>query len=81
MSDKRFEDWEDVDCNGCEHYWDNSCDGTDTPKSCNCYKANRSVVIPNQIKRLEKSVKWITWCGIITDLALLLHILDHIIGG
>lgn len=59
MSDlKRFEDWEQVDCNGCGRYWDSSCDGAskDTKKPCNSYLATRSVVIPAKINELQTEI-------------------------
>ena len=58
---KRFEDWEDVDCNQCARYWDDSCDGVSkgSKKPCNSFIATRSVVIPERIERLEKAVKWL----------------------
>lgn len=61
MSDtpKRFEDWEEVDCNDCSHYWDSSCDGVSKGSrvGCNSYLATRGVVIPEKINSLEKQVK------------------------
>lgn len=62
-SNKRFSDWEDVDCNSCSHYWDSSCDGASKRrrKPCNSFLAQRSVIIPEQIKRLQKAVKLIWW--------------------
>lgn len=58
---KRFSDWEEVDCNDCTHYWDSSCDGATRGSrvGCNSYLATRSIVIPHQIKRLENRVAWI----------------------
>lgn len=58
---KRFEDWEDVDCNECERYWDSSCDGVSkgSYKPCNSFLATRSVVIPAKIKALEGRVRWL----------------------
>jgi hypothetical protein len=57
-----FSEWEDCDCNECEHYWDSSCDGVakGTKKPCGQFSATRSVIIPEQIKRLTKVVKWIS---------------------
>lgn len=68
MSDlKRFEDWEQVDCNDCSHYWDSSCDGVSkgsrTP--CNSFLATRSVVLPEKIKQLEFRVNVLEWATII----------------
>lgn len=56
-----FSEWEDCDCNECEHYWDSSCDGVDKgkKKQCSQFSATRSVIIPEQIKRLKKAVKLI----------------------
>ena len=56
---KRFEDWEEVDCNDCVHYWDSSCDGAkkDTRMPCNSFLATRSIVIPEKQKALEKAFK------------------------
>lgn len=63
MSDtpKRFEEWEEVDCNECARYWDSSCDGnlTDSRVGCNSYLATRSVVLPAKLKSLEKRVLYL----------------------
>lgn len=58
---KRFEDWYEVDCNECSHYWDNSCDGAckGSQKPCNSFLATRSVVIPAQIKSLKSQLRWL----------------------
>ena len=60
---KRFEDWEEVDCNDCSHYWDSSCDGVSKGSrvGCNSYLATRSIVIPHRVNALEKRVKWLEW--------------------
>jgi hypothetical protein len=56
---KRFEDWEEVDCNECARYWDSSCDGAKkgSKMPCNSFLATRSVVIPQRLERLEKAIK------------------------
>ena len=77
MSDlKRFEDWEQVDCNECARYWDSSCDGVskDTKKPCNSYLATRSVVIPAKIKKLEDEVASIRVACLISNIVLLAFI-------
>ena len=60
MSDtpKRFEDWEEVDCNECGRYWTDQCDGAkkDSKRLCNSYLPTRTVVIPEKLKALEKRV-------------------------
>ena len=62
MRSKRFEDWEEVDCNDCSHYWDSSCDGASKGSrvGCNSFLATRKVVIPEKINALEKRVKTLT---------------------
>ena len=74
-----FSEWEECDCNQCERYWDSSCDGVkkNKRKSCNAFMATRSVIIPEQIKDLQKRFKWLTWFMIAVDVSLILHI----IGG
>jgi predicted ABC-type exoprotein transport system permease subunit len=60
---KRFDDWDEVvECNNCAHYWDDTCDGVskDKTKKCVSYKATRSVVIPQQIKSLDKRLTIVT---------------------
>ena len=65
MSDtpKRFEDWREVNCNDCQHYWDSSCDGASRGSKigCNSYLATRSIVIPEKVNWLEKRVKQLEW--------------------
>lgn len=58
-STKRFEDWEEVNCNECARYWDSSCDGVnkDNRKPCNSFIATRSIIIPEQIEKLREDVK------------------------
>jgi hypothetical protein len=53
---KRFEEWEEVDCNECTHYWDSSCDAVkqDDRRQCNSFLATRRVVIPARLNALEK---------------------------
>jgi hypothetical protein len=59
---KRFEDWEQVDCNECARYYDSSCDGVSkgSKKPCNSYLATRDVVIPERLKLLETRVRWLS---------------------
>lgn len=80
---KRFDDYMEVDCNDCEHYWDNSCDGASvgSQRVCNSFLATRKVVIPAQIKSLENRLErlrglvrilaWITVASIIKELIIL----------
>jgi hypothetical protein len=85
-NNKRFSEWVEVDCNECQRYWDNSCDGCkDTLKGskmpCNSFLATRSVIIPQEIKALKKDIKWLkTALTILTGIVLLMAISD-VIGG
>lgn len=62
---KVFENWDTVDCNDCEKYWLNQCDGVKCDKThrngatrlCNSFKATRSVIIPLKLKRLTRAFK------------------------
>lgn len=82
MENKRFDEWKDVDCNECSHYWDSSCDGiTGAKKQCNSYLATRSILIPEKLKRLQKSIKCLNIVLICTDTTLLIHLLTHMVGG
>lgn len=62
MSKTRFDDYSDiptlVDCNKCEAYWNNQCDGAvkGSEKPCKAFVAIRRVDIPLEIKRLRKAV-------------------------
>lgn len=56
-----FEEWVEVECEQCERWWLNQCDGcrdgvngSKTP--CNSFLATRSVIIPQQINDLKRCV-------------------------
>ena len=64
----RFDEWtHKVDCNNCAHYWEDSCDGVpeSQKRHCTSFLATRSVVIPNQIKRLQIAFKWLVGAYIV----------------
>lgn len=59
---KIFDDFPIKDCNDCAHYWDNTCDSPKTLQKgsntlCNSFLVTRRVVLPLQIKRLNKAIK------------------------
>ena len=82
MSDsKRFDEWDEVvDCNQCERYWLNQCDAVSKGSkiACTSFLATRSVVIPQEIKRLKTALKWLIASVIISDLALLILLLERL---
>lgn len=77
---KRFEDWSEVDCNECTHYWDNSCDAVqqNSRRQCNSFSATRRVVIPARLNALEKRFKWLRISVILAEVALVMHLASHI---
>jgi hypothetical protein len=81
---KRFEDWEEVDCNECERWWINQCDGASkgSKKGCNSYLATRSIVIPERLNSLEKRVNRLGGAvtASLTLIAILLAIMGWLIG-
>ena len=79
---KRFDDWVDVDCNDCSHYWDSSCDGASKGARvpCNSFLATRAVVIPERINTLERRVKRLKISCILTDVAVLIHLILYVVG-
>lgn len=79
---KRFEEWEEVDCNECTHYWDSSCDAVkqDDRRQCNSFLATRRVVIPARLNALEKRVESFRKASIVVAGVLLVHILMHLLG-
>lgn len=83
---KRFEDWEEVDCNECERYWLNQCDGAKThgkgsKLTCTSFLATRNIVIPEQIKSLQRANTRTMVCLILLAIGMILHCLGHIFGG
>lgn len=81
QSKQIFDNWEQVDCNECSHYWDSSCDGVpqDSRKVCNSFLATRSVTIPAKIKSLEKDVKWLTKVCSILAITIVVCIITHLL--
>lgn len=71
---KRFEEWIKVDCNDCERWWVNQCDGVkDKPRVCMSYLATRKTVIPKQIESLQKKCEALSWwCLFLTSLSIFL---------
>jgi hypothetical protein len=59
MGKQIFEDFPEVDCNACDCYYTNQCDGTPTgsEKPCKTFKAVRRVDIPLQIKDAQNGLE------------------------
>ena len=56
---KRFDEWSEVDCNQCQHYWNDSCDSVQqgVKRPCNSFLATRKVNIPAKLDSLKIKVK------------------------
>lgn len=79
-----FDDWSEVkDCNQCEPYWNNQCDGAKvgSEKRCTAFKATRRVDIPLEIEALRKTVKRLSVAVILLGVVQILESLSSILGG
>lgn len=78
-----FDDFPEVDCNGCTHYYDETCDGTPqgSVRLCKEFKATRRVDIPQQLndahRRITSLEKRVTLLGVGMILVGVLLILLH----
>lgn len=71
---KIFDDFPTVDCNECESWWNNQCDGVTggSQKPCTAFKAVRRVNIPLEIERLRDALKGVISCMIVMCLWMVL---------
>lgn len=71
---KIFDDFPTVDCNECEHWYDNRCDGVPvgSEKPCTAFKAVRRVNIPSEIERLRKALTCLIDCVIAGSIVLVM---------
>ena len=77
-----FDDWSEVkDCNKCEPYWNNQCDGVKvgSKKSCTAFKATRSVDIPLEIETLKKRITLFRLSVLCIAIAEAIHFGVHIL--
>lgn len=84
LSNSKFDDWSDIkDCNDCQHYWTDTCDGVQkgSQKPCNSFIATKRVDIPDEIKWLRKRVDGLRWAFIFVSLAVLIHYMVDMFGG
>ena len=74
---KVFDDFPTVDCEECEHWQINRCDGISvgSERSCTAYKAVRRLNTPLEIKALQKGYKDLTRASIINSAAIILLVL------
>lgn len=75
--EKRFDDWVEVECNNCERYWTDQCDGVQEGKTkpCGSYLACRKTDYAKRLREVEKKVETLEiFKGIITLAVLLLAV-------
>lgn len=74
-------DEEYVDCNNCEHYHDNTCDGVTvgSERRCTAFKATRREDIPEQIKSLREDIKTLETIVMFLSVAVILTGIGDII--
>jgi hypothetical protein len=80
-SHKIFDEYH-VDCNECQRYWLDQCDGTpeDVQKPCTSFIATKKVDIPERIKVLEKRLQSLTGCVLVMNIIIIFHLLSHWLG-
>ena len=73
---KIFDDFTCVDCNDCERWWLNQCDGVKPSTSnsngstrvCNGFLATRNIHIPQKIKTQQKQIECLIWWNVVLSL-------------
>lgn len=72
-NNKRFEfPTPEVECNECERYWINQCEGAKlgSIRACKEYIATNNVSIPLEIKKIQRDItllyRWVFVIGIVT---------------
>lgn len=81
---KMFDDYIPVDCNDCQHYWNDACDGVqaaDREVPCTSYIATRTSDIPKRIERLEEDVESLGKNAIVFDVIIILMLISDLIWG
>lgn len=73
MPNKIFDDW-NTNCDDCQYYWTDQCDGTkaDTDRKCPSYNPTRERKFSTRLSALE-------WAHCILWAAFIIHLVGHII--
>ncbi len=74
---KIFDDFPTVDCNECESWWLNQCDGVreGSQKPCTAFKVVRRVNIPSEIESLRKAVKYLKRVELVLVICMILSMI------
>ena len=84
MSDKKvFDDYTEVNCNNCQQYWYDLCDGVpeDGSRPCTSYVATRNSDIPKKIEVLQKRVDRLENSLIVTNLIIVVYLAAQLFWG
>lgn len=78
---KQVFDEQYTDCNKCEAYWNNQCDGVTvgSERTCTAFKATRRVDIPQEIKSLRERVKSLERHSFILNIIIILYGISNLI--
>ena len=78
---KRFDDWPKVDCEECERWWTNQCDGASkgSSKPCNVFLATRRTSLPLDVARLSQAVRGLKREVLTFELILLLWMVLNVL--
>ena len=70
-----------TDCNNCEAYWNNQCDGVTvgSERTCTAFKATRREDIPQQIKSLRERIKTLERQCLFLNTYIFIDALSHLI--
>ena len=75
----RFDEWEsvEVDCNTCDNYWTNSCDGVplDKKRNCQSYIASRSISIPEELEEVKQQLQMLEYVVYLIILSLFIGVM------
>lgn len=55
---KRFDDFEEIDCNTCDHYWNSTCDAVSVgeKKPCASFLATRRADVKEELESLKDEI-------------------------
>lgn len=81
LKQKVFDDFKEVDCEECQCWQLDQCDGVPvgSERSCTAYKAVRRLNTPLQIKALQKGYKDLRTASILNSIGIIALALIHII--
>lgn len=78
---KIFDDFQTIECEDCERYWINQCDGVKkgSKMPCNSFLATRSIKIPQEIEALKSAIKGLKTTVLILSVSVLLIAISNLL--